>query len=178
MSSKVLLVASLMAVLFALSGCPSPDGGDDAGVDGAPAPAPVGTSVPATPDEDEIDYKCPVCGMDSSKSPAMVQSPEGIFDSLVDWAKHTSERKLEIKAVLMVDYPTAEGERIMIPVEGAFFVEVDSLRMTMPPFIVAFVSEDEASKFAVERDGEMMSHEAVVERLQSEIESAEDGHEQ
>ncbi len=188
---NLILIITVIGVIAFLSGCPS---NGDSGTDeyGAQTSSTGGGGIQSTgggtiPPEDvnaagekpssdnqlivgagsDTNTKCVSCGMNAGVSPSEVVFEDKRFDGLSCWTSFVDENKSDFTGATMLDYSTFEGTKAYIPLRSAFFVEVKSLRMTMPPFIAAFATEDAAKAFAEKESSEVMPIEALVNRMKT-----------
>lgn len=188
---NLILLITVIGVIAFLSGCPS---NGDSGTDeyGAQTSSSGGGGIQSTgggtiPPEDvnaagekpssdnqlivgagsDANTKCVSCGMNSGVSPSEVVFEDKHFDGLSCWTSYVDENKSDFTGATMLDYSSFEGAKAYLPLRSAYFVEVKSLRMTMPPFIAAFATEDAAKAFAEKEGSEVMPIEALVNRMKA-----------
>lgn len=173
-----IMTVLLIFAAVSLTGCPKPD--VENGLDTA---AGGSTSTPPATKEsqtilgagDAEPKKCAHCGMDAMKSPAHVRGGGQDFDALscfVAWAKDNNFDPMEGE---IVTYLSAKTTHDFIPVKDAFFVEVESLAMTMPPYIVAFATAEEQAEHAKRMDGGAIGVSEALKKAGSEVEGGMHG---
>ncbi len=178
MKSILIMFVLFAAMVFSLAGCPKADveSGADAGASGATS------TPPATQDSQTIlgagdaePKKCAHCGMDAMKSPAHVRGGGQDFDALscfVAWAKDNNFDPMEGE---IVTYLSAKTTHDFVPIKEAFFVEVESLAMTMPPYIVAFATAEEQAEHANRMDGGAIGVAEALKKAGAEVEGGMHG---
>jgi hypothetical protein len=94
---------------------------------------------------------CPQCGMNAAKSPIEIKYGEIYFVSLDCWSEYATANEVDLSKASVVDYPTTTAKtRKYVELTKAFFVSVEKMKNTMPPYYAAFSNEDAAKSFAEE----------------------------
>ncbi len=95
--------------------------------------------------------KCPMCGMNSAKSPTEVKYGDVYLAGLACWGEYASANKVDLTKGSVIDYPTASAKtRKYVDLSKAYFVAVEKLKNSMPPYYAAFSNEVAAKGFAEE----------------------------
>ncbi|MEP0813650.1 MAG: nitrous oxide reductase accessory protein NosL [bacterium] len=116
-----------------------------------------GFAAPAASKNRQVtNEKCPMCSMSTLKTPTLVKyGPEGketYFASMECWLEYAEENKLPPESAQIVDYDTLGKEERFEPVSAMFYVQLDSLRYSMPPYFAAFSDLAKAEAFAKEHN--------------------------
>lgn len=174
---------SIMAVLLAamvvvLAGCPKAevDSGANTAAGGSVSTSPATEGGQTILGAGEAEpKKCAHCGMDSMKSPAHVRGGGQDFDALscfVAWAKDSNVDPMEGE---IVTYLSAKTTHDFIPIKNAYFVEVENLAMTMPPYIIAFATAEEQADHAKRMDGGVIGIAEALKKAGAEVEGGMHG---
>ena len=75
----------------------------------------------------------------------------------------------------VVTYLSAKTTHEFIPIKDAFFVEVERLAMTMPPYLAAFSSQAEADEHAHKMEGNPITVEEALKLAGAEVEGGSHG---
>ncbi len=95
-----------------------------------------------------------------------------VFDSLACWLQyeHELEKGVKVSSVLVLDYPTREDKSPkFIDLKKSYFVQVKSLKHSMPPYLVAFSDKAKAEAFAKEKGAKVLSYANAVDFVMKKI---------
>ncbi|MEP0813651.1 MAG: nitrous oxide reductase accessory protein NosL [bacterium] len=159
------------------------DGGGCCGDGGSQvASAEMASSETSAQAREVANDECPMCSMSTEKTPTLVryiagEDDEVDFVSLECWIDYAKNEKIAFEKALVLDYSTLGAVEKMVKADKAFYVPLEALKFSMPPYLAAFAEKDKARKFAESKGSKVISFAEAKEMILDYQENEEDeGH--